>query len=62
MIEALMTNHFIAAKISEYESLRTSLIKTIANYRVWLELPARIATLFKSYAYTTCLKCLDAIK
>jgi hypothetical protein len=36
MIEALMTNHFIAAKISEYESWRTSLIKTIAYYRAWL--------------------------
>lgn len=36
MIEALMTNHLIADKISEYESWRTSLIKTIANYRDWL--------------------------
>jgi len=36
MSEALMSNSLIADKISEYESWRTSLIKTITNYRDWL--------------------------
>lgn len=36
MSEALMSNCLFADKISEYESWRTSLIKTITNYRDWL--------------------------